>query len=206
MKKTSLISAISKITLLSVMAMAGFEGTAHAATLGGDQVILFKTSPSVPSHCIMRNSQDTTSIPTTPYRMPIPKGISKLEVECTSNDGLYRGKYEYKAKFNANALVSAPWEAFQMANEVASDFEETGDQVFGTMMKYPSTIVIPMTNTIQTLPDAKYGTQEDAIANAPVDNTPVETTPVKPVKKHVVKHIVKHHTRPATSADVEGKS
>ena len=73
-------------------------------------------------------------------------------------------------------------------------------------MKYPSTIVVDMTSSIKTIPDAQVSSEEEAIANAPQAPVSAKTTPVAGASHNGVHHVKAHHVRSATSADKEGNS
>ena len=74
------------------------------------------------------------------------------------------------------------------------------------MMEYRATIVIVMTSSIQTNPDAQVSSEVEARANAAQAPVSAKTTPVAGSSHNIVHHVKAHHVRSATSADKEGNS
>lgn len=166
------------------------DGYVPANEIGVDQNVYIKIEPleAGRANCRFINKAESNVIFAAPAYINLKKSSGALDIVCLSTNGKWGGRMQLRAKFDGSfpSILNLPFAGLEVANYVLNDFDEPFSTSIATTVKYPNVITVQLKSLVDVIPNAKFGTEEDAIANAPV---PVQTTQqAKPVQHKKVKH------------------
>lgn len=205
LKNKIIMMTFASTIILSMIPSQSFaaDGYVPAKEAGIDQIVYVKTTPleAGSAHCLFTNKQGSFNVFVTPSYLDIPKASGKLDIKCKSANGQWGGHMQITAKMDGSfqSIVNLPFTGLTALNGVLNDFNEPMNNTVAGAVKYPSIIEIPMQEFNPSIRSAHLGTEEEAIANAPIQPVEQSTPPTTHKKVYKKKARKVYHTEESNS-------
>lgn len=170
------------ILLAAALAALSLSACADNQAPNRDMIVQVRTSPDLPSHCVLQNPRGAWNVYQTPEQIDVSRATGALDVSCSNSQG-WSGAVRVTSKVAPLSLA---------AGIVAGGPVGIGaEAVDGELFIYPETIVVPMSRNIAVVPPAyAHASMPDVEVLEPVRHAPVVASR-HAVHRHHVRHAVR---------------